>query len=61
MGRTDRRARVPARVRALEVVVDVEVRTEDVRALECYFWAKSNFRYCLDIHRAKVFARASRW
>lgn len=55
MGRTERRSRVTARVRALEVVVDVEDRTEDGCALECYFWAKSKFRNCL--HGAKVFAR----
>ena len=61
MGRTDRRARVPARVRALEVVVDVEDRTEDGRALECYFWSDFKFRYCLHIHEAKVFAREARW
>lgn len=59
MGRTDRRARVRARVRALEVVVDVEDRTEDGRALECYSWQISKFRYCLHIHRRKVFARAA--
>lgn len=43
MGQTDRGARVRARVRALEVVVDVEDRTEDGRALECYFGQISSF------------------